>query len=42
MFYEASIFDQNINSWNVSNVADMSYMFFKASSFDKPLNNWNT
>ena len=35
-------FNQDINSWDVSNVTNMSSMFYRATSFNKPLNNWNT
>ena len=31
----------HINTWNVSNVTDMSYMFYKADLFNQPLSNWN-
>ncbi|AYQ33214.1 BspA family leucine-rich repeat surface protein [Runella sp. SP2] len=31
----------NINSWNVSNVTDMSRLFFQAQLFNQPLNSWN-
>jgi surface protein len=31
----------HINTWNVSNVTDMSYMFSGAHSFNQPLSNWN-
>jgi membrane-associated lipoprotein len=47
MFSEAKNFNQNINSWNVSNVTNMSEMFKgsldyrEKSSFNQPLNNWN-
>ena len=31
----------HINTWNVSNVTDMSYMFSGANAFNQPLSNWN-
>jgi len=31
----------NINSWNVGNVTNMSYIFFKNSLFNESLSNWN-
>jgi len=40
MFLGAYNFDSNINSWNVSNVTDMSYMF-GSGFYNQPLNNWN-
>jgi surface protein len=48
-FYSCSIFNQNLNSWDVSNVTDMGYMFANCINFNngdepgqsnKPLN-WN-
>ena len=46
MFREARLFNQNVGGWNVSKVADMSYMFFNAWSFDNnqsdSINNWKT
>jgi surface protein len=30
----------NLNSWDVSNVTDMSRMFYSASSFNQSLNSW--
>jgi len=42
MFANAISFNQNINSWNVSNVTNMSAMFIFADSFNQPLNSWNT
>ena len=35
MFHTASSFNQSLNSWDVSNVKDISNMFNEASSFDK-------
>lgn len=32
----------NINSWNVGNVTNMSSLFFNAKAFNKPIGNWNT
>ncbi len=42
MFSNTSIFNGNINSWNVSNVTNMAGMFGGAYVFNQPLNNWNT
>ena len=33
--------NQNISSWDVSNVTDMTNMFYSATSFNQPLNNWD-
>ncbi len=30
-----------MNTWDVSNVTDMSYMFHRAFSFNHPIGNWN-
>jgi surface protein len=42
MFYQASNFNQPLNSWDVSQVTDMSQMFYLASVFNQSLNSWNT
>jgi surface protein len=34
MFAGAGAFNQNISTWNVSKVIDMSYMFYQASAFN--------
>ena len=41
MFFEASSFNGNLSSWNVSRVTNMNYMFFEASSFNGNLSSWN-
>jgi surface protein len=35
------LFNQNISSWNVSNVTVLSDMFFGATSFNQPIGSWN-
>ena len=34
MFYGATAFNQNLNSWNVSSVTDMYFMFSGAAAFN--------
>lgn len=34
-------FNQDISSWNTSNVTDMSHMFSGATVFNQPLNTWD-
>ena len=41
MFRECVLFNQPLNSWNVSNVTDMSEMFKDCKSFNQPLDGWN-
>ena len=41
MFGGCVLFNQDISSWDVSNVTDMSGMFQSAYAFNQPLNNWD-
>jgi surface protein len=41
MFYSATMFNQPLNNWNVSNVKTMEHMFSLAKNFNQPLNNWD-
>lgn len=38
---QARFFFDGIETWDVSNVTDMSYMFCYAKNFNEPLNSWN-
>jgi surface protein len=40
MFYEASIFNQPIEKWDVSKVTNMSKMFCCVEEFNQPLEEW--
>jgi surface protein len=41
MFQSASAFNQNISTWNVANVTNMSSMFYGAKLFNQNLSSWN-
>ena len=41
MFNQASLFNQDISEWDVSNVINMNYMFGHATTFDGLIGNWN-
>jgi len=41
MFYYANTFNQDLSSWNTSNVTDMRSMFRNNAAFDQDLSSWD-
>ncbi|AYN69193.1 BspA family leucine-rich repeat surface protein [Euzebyella marina] len=41
MFRRASLFNTDINHWNVSNVTNMNSMFYQAYTYNQPMDSWN-
>jgi surface protein len=40
MFRDAYSFNQPLNSWNTSNVTDMTFMFNSATAFNQDISSW--
>ena len=41
LFGAIASFNQNISSWDVSNVTNMEQIFYSATSFNQPIGNWD-
>ena len=41
MFFQASSFNQPLDSWDVFSLTEMIFMFLQASSFNQPLDSWD-
>ena len=41
LFQDKTNFNEDISSWDVKNVTDMSYMFYDANAFNQSLESWD-
>ena len=41
MFFEFKKFNQDISTWDVSNVTDMNYMFAGCEKFNQDISKWD-
>lgn len=41
MFQGCSVFNENLNDWDISSVTSMQAMFRDCAAFNQPLNNWD-
>ena len=41
-FNDRSAFNENISTWDLSNVTNTMHMFKGATSFNQPIGDWNT
>lgn len=41
LFYNTAVFNQPLDTWDISNVTNLGYTFTNAQSFNQPLNNWD-
>jgi gliding motility-associated-like protein len=42
MFYDATVFNQDLGAWNTAAVTNMSTMFSEALAFNQDIGSWNT
>ena len=41
MFFDCKEFNQDISSWDVSNVTNMHGMFYNCEAFNQDISDWN-
>lgn len=42
MFYQCTLFNQDISSWDTALIDDMQYMFYQAAAFNQDISGWDT